>query len=103
MASGYCAKHNKEAEAALRLRRGTSTERGYDAVWRRLRLSILRSEPWCRRCLAKKPPVWTLATIVDHVIPLPFGPRLDRRNLQPLCDACHAEKTAEDAKKLPAS
>ena len=30
--------------------RGNASQRGYDVVWKRLRLMVLRREPLCRRC-----------------------------------------------------
>lgn len=40
----------------------------------------------------------TPAVLVDHIVPVEIAPerRLDRTNLQPLCQRCHAIKTAED-------
>jgi 5-methylcytosine-specific restriction endonuclease McrA len=46
--------------------------------------------------MCKQKGIWAFATLVDHIIPLPEGPRLLLENLQPLCDSCHAEKTAND-------
>lgn len=94
-AGRYCPTHERQLNANLQERRGTRTERGYDYQWQQVRLMVLRREPWCRRCKANG--LWTLATLVDHIIPLPEGPRLLLENLQPLCDPCHITKTAEDA------
>lgn len=70
--------------------RGSSTARGYDAQWRRVRLAVLTREPICRDCGG-------LAHEVDHIRPLSQGGgRLDPRNLQPLCRECHARKTARE-------
>ncbi len=35
------------------------------------------------------------ATMVDHIVPtkIDWARRLDKSNLQPLCDACHNQKT----------
>jgi 5-methylcytosine-specific restriction protein A len=41
-----------------------------------------------------------LADLVDHIVPISAGGEvLDERNLQSLCNACHAVKTQEDIKK----
>jgi 5-methylcytosine-specific restriction protein A len=45
--------------------RGTSTQRGYGATWRRIRDQVLRNEPLCRSCHAQN--VVTLATQVHHI------------------------------------
>jgi 5-methylcytosine-specific restriction endonuclease McrA len=34
--------------------------------------------------------------LVDHKIPLPYGPRLEKTNLRSLCDPCHRVKTDKD-------
>lgn len=94
-AGRYCPTHERQLSASLQERRGTRTERGYDYQWQQTRLMVLRREPWCRRCMTRG--IWTLATLVDHIVPLPQGPRLSVENLQPLCDVCHVAKTAEDA------
>lgn len=98
-AARYCQAHERQIEANRRERKGTRSERGYDYQWQQVRLMVLRREPWCRRCKARG--IWTIATLVDHIIPLPEGPRLLLENLQPLCDPCHKVKTAEDAAKKP--
>jgi len=69
--------------------RPTAHERGYGAVWRKLRLLVLREEPLCRHCGAA-------ATDVDHVVPLAAGGTNDRGNLCPLCHGCHSRKTVQD-------
>ena len=57
-------------------------------AWPAARRAHLAREPRCRQCGAP-------ATQVDHIIPLARGgPELDPRNLQALCRACHAAKTA---------
>lgn len=70
--------------------RASASERGYDRVWQRLRLMILREEPLCRVCAGA-------ASQVDHIVPLAVGGSNDRDNLQPLCHSCHSRKTALDA------
>jgi len=75
--------------------RPSAHRRGYDRTWQRLRDLVLSDEPLCRTCAARG--LLTPATMVDHITPLnDGGARLDRSNLQPLCDSCHAQKTAFD-------
>ncbi|MFD1141853.1 HNH endonuclease signature motif containing protein [Larkinella insperata] len=65
--------------------------------WRSLRASILQSEPLCRECKGNKR--LTPATMVDHIKPIRLGGApLDADNCQPLCDRCHAKKSAREAK-----
>lgn len=67
--------------------RPTTAQRGYDSVWRALRLMVLRREPLCRRCGHE-------ASQVDHIRPIrQGGARLDPENLQALCHSCHSRKT----------
>lgn len=63
----------------------------YDGAWKRLRLAVLSDQPWCNVCQR-------IATCVDHIVPISERPelRLDRDNLQPLCDTCHRQKTAKE-------
>lgn len=48
------------------------------------------------RCLAKRPPRTTVATELDHIVPLFKGGADVESNRQGLCSPCHAEKTHED-------
>jgi 5-methylcytosine-specific restriction protein A len=75
------------------LPRATAAQRGYDRDWFRLRAVVLREEPFCRHCAAVD--VQTRATVLDHIESIRDAPerRLDRDNLQPLCQACHNRKT----------
>lgn len=86
---GRCELHARNWEQ----RRGTTTQRGYDGAWQRLRRMVLADEPLCRHCAAADR--ITIATEVDHIVPLDSAPhlRLERSNLQPLCHPCHDAKT----------
>jgi 5-methylcytosine-specific restriction protein A len=55
---------------------------------------VLADEPLCRFC-AEQGRV-TAARDVDHIVPIVQRPdlRLDRSNLRPLCQPCHASLTA---------
>ena len=75
-------------------KRGTASQRGYGAAWRKLRLVILNAEPLCRHCLARGVPV--PAVEVDHIVPLRDGGDNARENLQPLCAKHHDIKTMRD-------
>ena len=62
------------------------------AAWRKLRRSVLSSEPLCRMCTAQGKTV--PATDVDHRNNDPSNN--DLVNLQPLCHECHSRKTQRD-------
>ena len=70
------------------------------ARWQAVRAQVLRDEPVCRECarLGLTEP----ATQVDHVVPLSVAPHLAyvRSNLQPVCTACHARKSASDRRRM---
>lgn len=64
-------------------------------AWRKLRAVKLAREPMCEEC-ARQGRV-TPAQMVDHIIPInKGGAPLDVDNLQSLCNACHARKSAKD-------
>ena len=74
--------------------RPTSSQRGYDARWRRARLRFLKANPLCVHCLRKNRSV--VANQVDHIdaVTGPDDPKFwDITNWQPLCDSCHSRKT----------
>ena len=62
------------------------------AAWRKLRRSVLSSEPLCRMCTARG--LTVVATDVDHRDNDPSNNNLV--NLQPLCHECHSRKTQRD-------
>lgn len=71
--------------------RPSAGQRGYGAQWRKLRAWHLSMEPLCRTCRAEGN--LTLATVVDHIIPLSRGGKDAASNLQSLCVTCHNHKT----------
>ena len=91
-----CPAHADLAWRQDEVERGSSTARGYDHVWRRLRADYLREHPECVRCAERGSLV--PAQVVDHVHPHRGDEalRLDPANLQSLCRSCHAAKTATE-------
>lgn len=89
--SSYCKTH-KSKEEDIRL---TSTERGYNYRWQKVRRMYLRRNPLCVECLKEgniEP-----ATIVDHIEPHRGDNEKfwNEDNFQSLCERCHNRKTAK--------
>jgi 5-methylcytosine-specific restriction protein A len=92
---------NKPLNARLRAaqkpwdHKKTAAERGYGREYRRLRVKLLKAEPLCRPCGVKGRT--TAATMTDHIVGLARGGAAhDLENLQPICRACHDEKSARE-------
>ena len=68
-------------------RRGSASDRGYDAAWRRLRAEHLALEPDCACGCGQ------LASDVDHILPRRLGGADDHANLQSLAHGHHSRKT----------
>lgn len=95
--SGRCIQHQKQRHKSQDARRESSSKRGYDATWRKLRKLKLAADPLCEiqtHCSGV-----TLATEVDHIIPIKEWPegRLVWRNLQSGCKPCHSAKTMRES------
>ena len=72
-----------------------NTEFYQSAPWRRLRAVKLEQNPMCEEC--ERNGRYTPAQMVDHIVPInKGGGALDLNNLQSLCNACHARKSAKD-------
>ena len=86
----------QESQRASDQQRGSSTARGYDYAWQKLRDRKLRADYLCASCESQGRA--TLACEVDHVIRITERPdlRLDWGNLQSLCRPCHAAKSAAE-------
>ena len=92
MRGSRCAKHVRPSAAA----------RGYDRVWASLARGWLQMYPWCGQRLGgglheehsvcAQRGLFVQAKVVDHIKPLPDGPRLDPLNLQSLCSSCNRRK-----------
>lgn len=79
--------------------RPSSTQRGYDRHWSKLRRLFLTRNPWCQRCLQEQK--HTPAEEVDHIQPFQHKDdpkRLDWSNLMALCKRHHSQKTVRDTR-----
>ena len=93
---GRCAQHARakrweREDQSPRVSR-SSTALGYDRQWRKRRAAYLLVHPFCIWCGALG--LTMMATQVDHVWAKRRGGSDDEGNLQGLCAACHARKTA---------
>jgi 5-methylcytosine-specific restriction enzyme A len=122
---GPCQVHRRQQQRGHDMRRGTPTERGYDADHRRLRILCFQRDRWrCVDCgwepvivadfrrfeLGDPPTDRILAELrdrhnrkerhlhADHQIPISERPdlRLDLDNLRTRCDGCHNAKTMRE-------
>ncbi len=87
-----------EVKRVLDRERPSAARRGYDAAWRRARLSFLAEHPLCETCrgAGRLEP----ATVVDHVVPH-RGDRVlfwDVGNWAASCKRCHDAKTAREGR-----
>ena len=88
---GRCAEHARQYDR----RRGTPTERGYGAAWRKRRAAFLAEYPHCVACWREG---WVVAaTEVDHIVPRQQGGSDEWTNLQALCKPHHSEKTMRES------
>lgn len=66
-----------------------------------IRARVLQANPLCVMCQAKNKV--EVATEVDHIKPLFKGGTDAFDNLQGLCSACHADKSAQESGKRRAT
>lgn len=77
--------------------RDSSTDRGYDSEWRKVRAAKVKQSPLCERCLkvGKYVPIKMKVNgsygVVHHIKPVEFFRelRLVMDNLESLCFECH--------------
>lgn len=85
--SSYCAR----CEHDRNVRRGSSSQRGYDRAWQAIRRTVLDRDR--HRCQLRRPGCLGTATTVDHIQPLNAGgDRLNPANLQAACLPCNSGK-----------
>jgi 5-methylcytosine-specific restriction enzyme A len=123
---GPCEQHRRARQREHDKRRGTSTERGYDAIHCRLRILCFQRDEWrcvdcgwepdivkqCRELGLDPPPADQIVEELrrafargerhlhaDHEIPIADRPdlRLDLDNLRTRCDGCHRAKTRRES------
>lgn len=95
--NGYCDKHQDNAVGWKRRQVGTTTtQRGYGAAWRAIRLSIIARDKQCVNC--RDNGFISPIHCIDHVIPKWLGGTDSPDNLQGLCKPCHDEKTMQESK-----
>ena len=89
--SGYCEAHKRKSWSSRR--KGTTTERGYGADWRKLRkLVIKRDGGLCQPC--KRNGRLFSFDDIDHINPKTKGGTDALSNLQCICKPCHKTKTS---------
>ena len=93
---GYCQQHARQLRQAEDAERGTASQRGYGATWRRLRTMFLAAHPLCADPFGVHEGRPVAATDVDHIVMRRNGGTDDESNLQPLCHACHSRKTSAE-------
>ncbi len=93
----YCEVHAREVQRRTDAQRGTASQRGYGANWRRVRAMFLAEHPLCADPYKNHGPYPPLATDVDHIVPRSQGGSEDPENLQALCKSCHSKKTAHES------
>lgn len=94
----YCEKH-KKLISRYEQDRESSSKRGYDRKWQKLRAWKLRHDPLCEEC--KRNDRIVIATEVHHKKSVRLYPllRLVLENLESLCKTCHNKKKVEENKK----
>jgi 5-methylcytosine-specific restriction protein A len=89
---GRCQAHRRRKARATYKERGSLYRK---AKWLRTREAVLSQEPWCRAC--KGDGRETLATQVDHIVPVEQGgDKWNLAGLQPLCSSHHGQKTRRE-------
>lgn len=81
-----CPAHAYQYQRQRDLRRGTPSQRGYDATYQRNRLIVLRASGFtCAYCGSP-------ANTVDHVLSLADGGGSELENLVACCSTCNSSR-----------
>lgn len=84
---GRCDLHTKQQRRRAATERPSSSGRGYDRAWQRVRAQYLARHPWCE--------CGQSATEVHHIVPLCQGGTHGEGNIRAMCKACHSTVTAK--------
>lgn len=87
----FCPKHRKAGWQDYDKARGTNTQRGYGANWKKIRDAHLREHPLCEHCMRLG--IIKQADMVHHKDGNQFNNK--DSNHESLCNACH-EKTKHE-------
>jgi 5-methylcytosine-specific restriction protein A len=91
-----CDHHQREYDARDRERRGSASDRGYDAQWRKATAGYLKLHPWCERT-ENHPSERVRSTVVGHCVAFQHGgDRLNPSNWIALCHSCNGAQAVED-------
>ena len=92
-----CPRPNKEYDEY----RGSSTSRGYNARWERVRKTWLKRNPECAYCPGDYK---SLAVLIDHFVPHRGNQQIfwNKEFWRGSCQSCHSVKSAWELKNLPA-
>ncbi len=96
--SGRCPDHWRVPQQQYDDRRGTSSQRGYGASWRRQNKADLSQLPLCMDPFGEHGQRIVLSTQHDHRIPKSMGGADDESNLWWLCRSCHSRKTGMETR-----
>ena len=69
--------------------------RKYEQYIIKQRISL---NPYCQSCIRRNNS-YTLATQIDHIVPLFLGGKNELNNLQSLCNSCHQHKSKQEYMK----
>ena len=98
--AGRCEAHQakaKEQRKQYDTERGNSAQRGYDAQWRKFRVTYLRQHPLCISCHDRGRLVE--ATEIHHVKMMSDGgSKYDESNLIAYCKRCHSSVTSKEVR-----
>jgi 5-methylcytosine-specific restriction protein A len=94
----YCEQHAHLVQQRTDSHRPSAAKRGYGRRWRKLRSMFLSTNPLCADPFNVHGGYPSVATDVDHILPLTHGGSNTWDNLQALCTSCHSRKTASEGK-----
>jgi len=92
----FCDEHQRDVQQAYDAQRGSATERGYGATWRKLRKLVLAERPLCEDPFETHEAAGQVVA-AEEVHHLDGNSRNNRpANLQALCKSCHSRVTVQE-------